>query len=256
MQILFFLDIYPDALHDFLVNQNFITIESHPISLKLQYSDTGKLVMQGSSVIIIGTGRNVGKHLKSFLGQVDSLCKDFNQSQVIFVIEKSTDDSLKILEKWSSESTYNRRIVSIDSMNEVEHVGVFENTLLPREGRIALARNLALSEARKQPKADYIINIDMDIIGWNMNGVRDSFGRNDKWDIVCSNGVIVYGVYRDIYAFRAPSISTNHHLCGNDHKLYNISNEQKKLNRKHHEVALCVNIYLIQFAINFYPVQL
>lgn len=149
---------------------------------------------------------------------------------------------------------------------------------MPREGRLAIARNLALDELSTMPLTDYVIMIDMDIIGWDINGILDSFslhvpvpvmshengmnnsgfsadvnidrdndsGRNSnridrvsdrlsdissdisdsgikenykhksKWDVICSNGIILHGVYRDIYAFRVDGLNTNHHWAGQD----------------------------------------
>ena len=42
---------------------------------------------------------------------------------------------------------------------------------MPREGRLAGARNLALRELYKLPRTDYVIMIDLDILGWDMKGV-------------------------------------------------------------------------------------
>ena len=68
--------------------------------------------------------------------------------------------------------------------------------------------------------------VDADVLGWDANGVIDSFQRRQEWDVVCANGVMFNGVYRDTYAFRAPDIETNHHWSGNDLGQYNISVEQ------------------------------
>ena len=42
---------------------------------------------------------------------------------------------------------------------------------MPREGRLSEARNLALRELYKLPRTDYVIMIDLDILGWDMKGV-------------------------------------------------------------------------------------
>jgi hypothetical protein len=105
--------------------------------------------------------------------------------------------------------------------------------VLPREGRISLARNTALDVYRKSSfDADYIIAFDVDVLGWDIGGVQDSFGQKDRWDAVCSHGVILHGLYRDVYAFRAPGLNTNHHLSGDDHLQYNISAPQSADHRR------------------------
>lgn len=104
----------------------------------------------------------------------------------------------------------------------VEDVGNFKGKLLPREGRIAMARNLALEELKKLPRTDYVIWVDLDVMGWDIAGVMDSFGRNEQWDGVCAHGILLHGIYRDLYALRVLDINTNHHGSGDDHELYGI----------------------------------
>ena len=80
-----------------------------------------------------------------------------------------------------------------------------------------------------------MIVVDLDILGWNFAGVANSFGlraSHMKWDVMCSNGILMHGVYRDTYAFRAADINTNHHLAGEDYEKYNISIEQHSINRQ------------------------
>lgn len=190
--------------------------------------------------------------------------------------------------------------------------GPFSTHNMPREGRLALARNLALAELSTMPVTDYVIMIDMDIIGWDINGIIDSFSqrvpvvssdepisspnttssssespgrvraryttsdtsvdhtsvgvsdtgisrhtgevnnqisetegeseddpsvvssgngpnsdstknKKHKWDVICSNGIILHGVYRDIYAFRVGNLNTNHHWAGQDGADYGLA---------------------------------
>ena len=108
---------------------------------------------------------------------------------------------------------------------------------MSREGRLAIARNVALKELHKLPPTEYIIIIDLDVLGWDMNGVADSFGRRD-WDVICANGILVHGVYRDTYAFRTKELNTNHHWAGGDHGDYNITDEQSEKYRETVKVRL------------------
>jgi hypothetical protein len=130
----------------------------------------------------------------------------------------------------------------------LEPAGLFpnsENTVFPREGRIAQARNIALEEYRRGPETDYIVNVDLDIVGWDQGGVRDSFGQSSEWDVVCANGVILYGIYRDSYALRAPGIQTNHHLAGQDCGQYNITTGEKCGGHKKIEVCIFLLLFLL-----------
>jgi hypothetical protein len=58
-----------------------------------------------------------------------------------------------------------------------------------------------------------------------------SFGQKDHWDVVCAKGVVLYGLYRDVYAYRAAGIETNHHLAGTDYTFFNMTSKEVKRNR-------------------------
>eukprot|EP01032_Pedospumella_encystans_P011315 gene11315-13161_t len=136
--------------------------------------------------------------------------------------------------EWAQKSPQNRTILTAVAPR-FEKNGLYLNsgsTGMPREGKIAHARNIVLHEYQKGEPTEYIVQIDLDIVGWDLGGVRDSFGRSSQWDVACAHGVILFGIYRDAYALRAPGINTNHHLSGLDHALFNISLAQKVENRK------------------------
>lgn len=215
---------------DFLINQQLMQIPttlSHSDSIK----NKGQKVMKYSSVSIIGVGRNIEDKLPTFLIKVNELGAQFQFSQFIFVVGDSTDNSVTLLKNWEDDSKDSRVVLTVDSLGEVESVNGFAATALPREGRIAMARNLALRELRKRTQTDYVIVIDMDIVGWDLGGVQDSFGRSDVWDVACAHGILLHGIYRDTYALRALDINNNHHLSGEDHAVYNITEDQWKVNR-------------------------
>ena len=102
---------------------------------------------------------------------------------------------------------------------------------MPREGRMALARNVGLRELRKLPKTDFVIMVDMDILGWDLAAVVRSFSVED-WDVMCANGIVLHGVFRDTYAFRQVGLDTNHHWAGGDYKDYNLTLEKVRELRK------------------------
>lgn len=191
--------------------------------------------MKGTSVTIVGVGKTMQKHLlRNLLIEIDILSQDFAMSQAIFVIDSLSLDMQDMFREWARKSPHNRTILTVVAPL-LEKEGLFVNSgsaLLPREGRIAHARNIVLQEYQKGPPTEYIIQVDLDIVGWDLGGVRDSFGRSALWDVACAHGVILFGIYRDAYALRAPGINTNHHLSGLDHALYNISVSQKVQNRK------------------------
>ena len=242
VQLLFlFLNAYPDAFRDAMTNQEFSSIRSVPAK-KYQYSKRGKVHMKQASVTIVGVGKNVEHHLvSSLIAEIDQLCDQFKETHVHFVLEKQvppdSEGALKNLQRWADDTRFNRTLNILNTMDAVEYYEHFNGTAMPREGRIATARNAALEAYRKGARTDYLINIDLDIVGWNIGGIQDTFGQNNRWDVACANGIILYGLYRDTYALRAPGIDTNHHRSGSDHALYNISSKQRWINRKNLAVS-------------------
>lgn len=68
----------------------------------------------------------------------------------------------------------------------------------------------------------------MDLLSWSELGIADSFGRRDAWDIVCAHGVILHGLYRDTYAFRAPGVNTNHHWGDDQNREASMEERRKR----------------------------
>ncbi len=240
-------------LQDLMVNQEFISVTPQQLMTE-KYRTRGQAEIRQSDVTIVGVARDIADQLPRLLIQIESLAKEFQFSQAIFVEGDSSDSTLQDLEIWAAKSPYNRTIVTISSFNDMEDVEGFKGLPLPREGRLAKARNKALDELRNLPvQTKYMIVLDMDIIGWNPYGIEDSFGRVDDWDVVCANGILLQGIYRDTYAFRKEGIDTNHHKCGDDHADYNISFTERFQNRALHTVNHFVSFF--SFFLTFAPVH-
>eukprot|EP00598_Pedospumella_elongata_P002843 CAMPEP_0184976374 /NCGR_PEP_ID=MMETSP1098-20130426/7342_1 /TAXON_ID=89044 /ORGANISM="Spumella elongata, Strain CCAP 955/1" /LENGTH=346 /DNA_ID=CAMNT_0027499235 /DNA_START=131 /DNA_END=1171 /DNA_ORIENTATION=- len=231
--LLYFLNNYPDALKDLIINQELSSIGNEVTQFR--NSNDGKDEMMRSSATFVGVGKNSEEHLlHNLLKDLDKLSQEFSSSRAIFVVDSTAFAMQRIFYDWAKESPKNRTIV-IAVAPRLEAAGLFpdsETTLFPREGKIAQARNMVLEEYKKGPATDYMINIDLDIVGWDLGGVRDSFGQSSEWDVACANGVILYGIYRDAYALRAPGIETNHHKSGLDHAQFNITLAEKEAHRR------------------------
>jgi hypothetical protein len=235
---LYILSSFPDALRDLMLNQRLVPITSISHT-QFQYSEAGRLEMNEAKVAFVGVGKGIAAiDMKSMLTQLEKLSSYFKETQYILVIEHSEPSTESELLKWSDKDPKNRNVLfTVKSTNEPRGNAVHE--VLPREGRISLARNTALDAYRKSKfEADYIIAFDVDVLGWDIGGVQDSFGQKDRWDAVCSHGVILHGLYRDVYAFRATGLNTNHHLSGDDHLKYNISLPESAEHRRNLMVSL------------------
>lgn len=234
--ILFLFSSYPDALRDLFINQGIVNIESAPITLH-QYSGIGRAEMRQSTATFVGVGKRVDMvSLSPLLLQIDKLGSMFKDSYVLLVLDDYDPVVHPVLYEWVQSRPEKRQVLSsLPAADDTEAVN--KRSALPREGKITTARNVALEAYRKGTNTDYLIQIDMDIVGWDLGGVEDSFGQANQWDAVCANGVILYGIYRDVYAFRSPGIVTNHHLSGLDHLSYNISVDQRQQNRNELKVT-------------------
>lgn len=99
---------------------------------------------------------------------------------------------------------------------------------------------------------DYVIVIDMDILGWDVNGIADSIGQSLNWGVICANGILAHGIYRDTYAFRMDNINTNHHRAGADYHIYNITKEEKKVYRHSLKVFFFIFLFSLFLIFSFY----
>lgn len=235
-----------ESVGDLLINEKWVKLKS-PATLH-NFHASGQRSMGYTNVTFLGVGRNLGPRLPLVLNQIAFLGQEFGSSRAIFVEGGSKDNTTQVLQSWVNSSPTNRTLIIMGEDDAFESSGHFTGMKLPREGRIANARNIGLSElyrvAEQGIKTEYVVVVDLDILGWDPSGVRDSFQRNSLWDVVCANGILLHGVYRDTYAFRTEKLNTNHHWAGNDELMYNITAEEKKRHR--HNLKVILNRMILQ----------
>lgn len=222
-------------INDLLINQeiNRVGINNMAAALGHPLKSIGLKWMRKTNVTIIGVGKDVAAKLPSVLRQIDELAAFFDSSRAIFAEGDSKDGTNELLQSWASRSHANRTILRSSSIGEKEPSGHFAGGPMPREGRISKARNTVLDTLFNSPAGlatEYVMVVDMDVLGWDPSGVADSFGRSG-WDVMCAHGILLHGIYRDTYAFRIDGINTNHHWAGKDHGVYNISDTDYKVLR-------------------------
>lgn len=233
-------------VHDLLINQELNRVREMDLSSSLRhpFRSQGLRRMRESNVTFVGVGKDIAGKLPSVLRQIGELAPFFGASRAIFAQGDSKDGTQALLESWAQESKGNRTILRTSSLLEKETSGHFVGQPMPREGRIAKARNVALEAlfggaggaGGGGAATEFVIVVDLDILGWDPNGVADSFGR-PGWDVMCAHGILLHGIYRDTYAFRSEGIDTNHHWAGKDHALYNISDTDYTVRRARLKVA-------------------
>ena len=233
-------------LEDFLINQEIIPPRSKWDRMPGRSATVrqGLAVMRASNVTFVGIARDLGPHLSKVLPQLENLAKEFKYSRAIFVEEQSVDNTADVLQKWAAVSPSNRTVVLHYFYDHHEQVGFFKGRKMPREGRLAASRNEALRTLHKMPeKTDYVIVVDLDIVGFDPNGVADSFARRGsrmQWDVICANGIMMHGTYRDTFAFRTEKWNnTNIHWWDHEpHDLYNLTQHDKDQLKKEYDMTL------------------
>jgi hypothetical protein len=248
-QLVTWLTRYAHLVQDLLINEQWVAVPSPaataaPVTSKNRAVHDGYRAMKATNVTVLGVGRNLGPHLRAVLAQVDAMAALFGTSRAIFVEGGSTDRiTREVFARWAAASPANRTVVTVDTEARVEGTeSPFRGHTMPREGRLAQARNVGLRALHSLPqRTEYVVVVDLDVLGWDLHGVADSFGRRatatTPWDVMCANGILLHGVYRDTYAFRTDSLNTNHHWAGNDHVMYNITVDEKKVYRQNLRIA-------------------
>ena len=235
-------------INDLLVNQEFMAPENEGpnefrINQHSKFEKKGIDEMRKSSATFIGVGMDIADQLPEILLRIETMSQYFSSSRAVFAEGDSTDNTYDIFNKWTMKSTSNRTLLTLSNKEFGKEIdGHFAGGNLPREGRIARVRNGVMDLLYKEGGAmtKYIVMVDLDVLGWDMHGVADSFGRRDttKWDVVCANGIMVHGIYRDTYAFRAQGINTNHHMYGDDYAKYDITSEQRNINQNKYKLSV------------------
>ena len=194
--------------HDLLINLGTASPPRHSPS---QQAIKGFRIMSASNVTVLGVARNIAHQLPHVLSLIETLSLRFILSRAIIVEGDSEDETLPLLRSWALKSPRNRTILVTSRKNLTDKHNEWKGFAMPREGAIATARNLGLAHMRQLLPTTYVVVVDMDLLGVSETGFADSMGREDSWEVICSHGVILHGIYRDTYAFRTKDINTNHH---------------------------------------------
>lgn len=156
-----------------------------------------------SSVAILGLARNCGNILPYTISRINKLAQFFKFAKV-FILENDSEDNTKdLLRQWEA------RNINIYSTN-FDWPKLGNGRDLFRATKMAYLRN-TLRNWFLQSKTfvDYIILLDMDLVGgWSYEGILNSIGH-DNWDVIGSNSVIYHhtesGLVRlfyDTWAYR------------------------------------------------------
>ena len=112
-----------------------------------------------SSVVVVGTARNIEKFLPTTLNKIQMICNCFQKSNVIIYENDSNDKTLEMLQDWAKNNA-NAQIIT-----ETNVPGL-------RAQRIAHGRNIVMKKALEL-NTEYIVVMDLDDVNDKLS--KDAF---------------------------------------------------------------------------------
>lgn len=163
--------------------------------------------MSVSCVSICSIVRDCQKNLDYNIRKIEKLRKCFADSEVIVFENDSRDRTLEILESWNRKSK-----------NFIVESEKYQNNTLPEDTngvnpyfskhrieKMSFYRNKYLEIINTNNfSRDYVIIVDLDISNFSIDGIAHSFGVNQDWSCITSNGTSLSRTlkkqYHDTYA--------------------------------------------------------
>jgi len=147
----------------------------------------GKKRMKNSNVLIVGLGRDIDQILPYSIHRLKDLTKRFKDYRIILYENDSEDNTLIILKLWADED---KKVIILSEDLLEEKAVSYGGISYDRFEKMAYFRNKCLEEVKK-PKYkdfDYVIVVDLDLLGgFSVDGISSSFGY-DNWDMIAANG--------------------------------------------------------------------
>lgn len=163
-----------------------------------------------SSVIICGIVRDAEKGLRRNIPVIRDLCKKFSNYKVVVFENDSHDKTKQLLSEWMV-AEYGRVFVYMSDSDGAPTIPSFnDSTVNPffghkRIDRMAELRNQYMDLLwSKGWDADYLMVVDLDVAGIDIDGVSSSFDTPFEWDAVTAFGYsrdpLLRLRYHDTYA--------------------------------------------------------
>jgi hypothetical protein len=171
-----------------------------------------------TNVIICGVIKNVGNKLINNIEHAIKTGQNFKTYKIVIYENNSTDNTKSILNTYVSNP--NIKIISEDVIdcNLKQNNKIWAYTEVTgsnhscRMEHISNARNKIIDEINK-PDYDnysYVIMIDLDSNGWEINGIINSFNQSPSWDAIFANSTPHY----DYYALRTTFFAFGPEIIG------------------------------------------
>lgn len=175
------------------------------------------------NVLICGVIKNAEKYISKNINLAIETGKLFLNYQIIVYENNSTDETKNILKKYENNENIHIICENLDNDTIKQHSRIWAYTEITgsdhpcRIEQISNARNKVIEYINKQKFElySYVIWIDMDSEGWELDGIVDSFNKKNEWDVVYANGINKYNnKYYDMYALRTSDYMFGPELVG------------------------------------------
>lgn len=158
------------------------------------------------TVLICGIVKNCARNLNLNLNHAIKTGEIFKDYRIIIYENNSTDNTKIILNNFKSNSKFIIKSEDIDLKNKTNfelwaYTKITGSNHPCRIELISNARNKVIDVINNSDFNDfsYVIWIDMDSNGWDINGIINSLLNKQAWDVVYANNP---QKYYDIYALR------------------------------------------------------
>jgi glycosyltransferase involved in cell wall biosynthesis len=161
-------------------------------TLTSKYSH-GRSVMKDTTVSICSIVRDCGREVAANIPRVEKLRTLFRDSEVVIFENDSKDNTKEVLRKWQQKS-FNVHVFTDDfgggnTIPSRQQVNGNPNFSAYRIDKMARYRNNYMQYLNTGGiDRDFVIVIDLDIAGFDIEGIVHSFGTLRKWDCITANG--------------------------------------------------------------------
>jgi glycosyltransferase involved in cell wall biosynthesis len=163
----------------------------------------GKEISKNYSVSICSIVRDCELNLKKNIPRIEQLRTFFKDSEVVVFENDSKDDTKKTLLKWGSESaqvhvfTDTFGSTTVPSKKSIEGNPYYS---ISRIEKMVSYRNKYIHFLNSQGfRRDLVLIIDLDISGFDIDGILHSIGTEIDWDCISANGTSVSSEFKKQY---------------------------------------------------------
>lgn len=156
-------------------------------------------------LIICAVVKNAAKRLKMNMDLAIKTGGGFEEYKLVVYENNSTDETKNILKNYRKpQIKIISEDISLEQIKSQSKIWSYEEVTGSnhpcRIEQIAKARNKVLDEINKEEYShfDYVLWVDLDSKGWEIESVLSTFKNKDLWDVVYANS----NPYYDTYALR------------------------------------------------------